>query len=89
MKQVYVSIYTLVAGLLSSSVLDVVLMVIPLLVVVYLLHRPRTVDVYVLQPHDIELAEQLAEYLLAYDDEYTISRVLLVEPHLLRDEIDK
>ena len=89
MKQVYVSAYTLIAGLIASSVLDVVLMVIPLLVVMYLLHRPRTVDVYVLQPDDIELAEQLAEYLLAYDDEYTISRVLIVEPHLLSEEIDK
>ena len=89
MKQVYVSAYTLIAGLIASSVLDVILFLIPLLVVMYLLHRPRTVDVYVLQPQDIELAEKFAEYLLAYDDEYTISRVLLVEPHLLSEEIDK
>lgn len=77
--------YTLLAGLLASSIVDFILCAVPLIVFMY---RPRDVDVFVFTPEDAELAEAFVDHILESDGEYDTARVMIVQAQRLRDLID-
>lgn len=77
--------YTLLAGLLASSIVDFILCAVPLVVFI---RRPRAVDVFVFTPEDAEIAEAFIDYIIDNDTEYDAARVMIVQPQHLRDLID-